>query len=157
MTPKKLYSTLAVAETITWALLILGMILKYTGVTPIGVRIGGGIHGFTFLSYCVATVLIWINNQWTIGRGALGLISAVIPFATIPFEKSAEKAGALHGEWRFKEKTEDPAQRPQNLPEHALAFAVRQPIAALIIVIVALAVVFGGLLALGSPLEWFKN
>lgn len=157
MTPKKLYSTLAVAETITWALLILGMILKYTGVTPIGVRIGGGIHGFTFLSYCVATVLIWINNQWTIGRGALGLISAVIPFATIPFEKSAEKAGALHGEWRFKEKTEDPTQRPQNLPEHALAFAVRQPIAALIIVIVALAVVFGVLLALGSPLEWFKN
>ena len=157
MTPKKLYSTLAVAETITWALLIGGMILKYTGVTPIGVRIGGGIHGFTFLSYCAATVLIWINNQWTFGRGALGLVSAIVPFATIPFEKNAEKIGALDGAWRFSEDSGDPKQRPQNLPEHALAFAVRQPILALIIVVIGLVVVFGGLLALGSPLEWFKN
>lgn len=157
MTPKKLYSTLAVAETITWALLIGGMILKYTGVTPVGVRIGGGIHGFVFLSYCVATVLIWINNRWSFGRGILGLLSAIVPFATIPFEKNADKAGVLDGPWRFTAASNDPNERPANLPEHALAFAVRKPLPALIIVVIGLALVFTGLLALGSPVEWFKN
>ncbi|WP_282938984.1 DUF3817 domain-containing protein [Corynebacterium auriscanis] len=157
MTPKKLYSTLAVAETITWALLIGGMILKYTNVTPLGVRIAGGIHGFVFLTYCVATVMIWMNNRWSFGRGILGLLSSVIPFATIPFEKQADKAGVLNGAWRFTADALDPHERPGNVAEHGLAFAVRKPIVTLIVVLIAVALVFSGLLALGSPLEWFKN
>ena len=54
MTPKKLFNFFAVAEAITWALLLFGMFLKYvTQTTEVGVRIGGGIHGFVFLCFVV--------------------------------------------------------------------------------------------------------
>lgn len=153
MTPKSLYSTVAVGETITWALLLTGMVLKYSGTTEAFMPIAGGIHGFVFLCFCVSTVVIWVNNQWPAGRGVLGLVSAIVPFATIPFEKSAEKAGLLDAQWRFREGDES---QPGNLPEKILAFVVRQPLLASIIALVAVIIVFLILLSLGSPLEWFK-
>src|SRR5690625_7003196 len=51
-TPSRLYRALALAEWVTWTLLLAGMFVKY--VLEAGewlVRIGGGLHGFTFLSY----------------------------------------------------------------------------------------------------------
>ena len=90
--PHRLYRLLAVAEVITWALLISGMILKYVlHITELGVRIGGGIHGFVFLAYCAATVLVGVDQRWGAGRIALGLGSAVIPFVTVAFERWAER------------------------------------------------------------------
>ena len=51
MSPKRLFSILAIAEAITWTMLIIGMVLKYvTQTTELGVRIGGGVHGFVFLA-----------------------------------------------------------------------------------------------------------
>ena len=153
MSPKSLYSTVAVGETITWALLLTAMALKYTGTTEAMMPIAGGIHGFVFLCFCVSTVVIWVNNQWPAGRGILGLLSAVIPFATIPFEKNTEKAGLLDAPWRFREGA---GTQPVTLPEKVLAFVVRKPLLAAIITLVGVIVVFLVLLSLGSPLEWFK-
>ncbi|MDC7103476.1 DUF3817 domain-containing protein [Corynebacterium falsenii] len=154
MTPRTLYSRIALAEMITWALLIGSMVLKYTNVTDVATRIAGGIHGFTFLCFCVITVMLWVNNKWPAGRGVLGLLSSIIPFATLPFEKSTEAAGLLRGPWRFYGPA---AETPKTFPERVLSLIVNRPILAAIIVIVGVTVVFLILLSLGNPVEWFKN
>src|SRR5699024_1890214 len=62
-TPSRLYRLLALAEMVTWTLLLLGMLLKYAlQVTEVGVRIGGSLHGFVFLSYVVVTVLVAVDQ-----------------------------------------------------------------------------------------------
>ncbi|MBO4144807.1 MULTISPECIES: DUF3817 domain-containing protein [Kocuria] len=101
MSPRKLYRTAATAEAVTWTLLILGMIAKYVfhaGDLP--VRIGGGIHGFVFLSYCVATVVVWTDRRWPASTGVVGLLLSVVPFATVPFERHVERKGLLSDSWR---------------------------------------------------------
>lgn len=149
LTPRRLYRTLAFAETVTWTLLIIGMVLKYvTETTELGVRIGGGLHGFVFLSYCVATVLIGVDRPWSVGRIAAGLGSALVPYLTIPFERSAERAGLLSDTWRLR------GASPRGVLEKLVGWALRQPVLAGLIVAVGLAAVFSGLLMLGPPTEW---
>ena len=101
MKPQKLYRIVADIEAVTWALLILGMLFKYAfDVTEVGVKIAGPVHGLAFITFVVVTALVWTNNRWSVGRGLLGLLSAVIPFCTIPFERSAARHGDLDGGWR---------------------------------------------------------
>lgn len=142
-----MYSRIAAAEMVTWALLLAGIALKYSGVTPLGVRIAGPIHGFTFLTYCAITVLLWINNRWSFGRLLVGLLSSVIPFATVPFERSTEKGGLLSGPWRFA----SAGDQPHGVLEQLLAVVVRRPRAAAAVIFVLLAVIFTILLILGPP------
>lgn len=132
---------------ITWALLIIGMILKYAGVTPLGVKVAGPIHGFTFLTYGAITILIWINNRWPAVRGLMGLVSAVVPFATVPFERATERAGLLDSQWRLS----DHDERPQGFFEHILALIVRRPLLAATLILIVIVIVFAILLSLGSP------
>src|SRR5699024_8664858 len=100
MTPKRLFSVFAIGEAITWTLLLLGMFLKYvTQTTEVMVSIGGGVHGFMFLAYCVATVFVGVSQRWGTSAVLLGLGSAVIPYATIPFEVRARRRGLLDGAW----------------------------------------------------------
>src|SRR5690625_7293941 len=69
LTPRRLYRTLAIAETITWTMLILGMIGKYLlqlGDWP--VRVGGMARGVVFVSYAFAAGLVGGDQQ--IGRAA---------------------------------------------------------------------------------------
>ena len=47
--PLALFRTLAIAEAISWTLLITGLILRATIDLDIAVSVGGGIHGFVFL------------------------------------------------------------------------------------------------------------
>ena len=153
MSPKSVYQFVSVAEASTWALLLLGMALKYSGTTEALTPIAGGIHGFVFLSFCVSTVLIWVNNKWSSVRGIIGLASAIIPFVTIPFERNADSHGLLDGPWRFRNGS---TEQPHTVPEKVLAFIVNKPVLALLVIVIGLAIVFSGLLALGSPAEWFK-
>lgn len=149
MTPRRLYRTLALAEVVTWTLLIIGMVLKYgTKTTEIGVRIGGGIHGFVFLSYCVATVLVGVSQKWRLGRILLGLLSAVIPYATVPFERSAERRGELDGDWRLGRGH----VAPNGFAEKVADWVIRRPVPAAIVAVVGIVVVFSILLYLGPPI-----
>jgi integral membrane protein len=50
-TPLNLFRVMAVAEAISWTLLIAGLIVRATSDLAVAVTIGGGIHGFVFLSY----------------------------------------------------------------------------------------------------------
>lgn len=149
LSPQKLYRTLALAEVVTWTLLLGGMFLKYvTETTEVGVRIGGGVHGFVFLAYCVTTILIGVDHRWSLARIGCGLASAFVPYLTLPFERSAEHAGRLSGDWRLL------TDRPRGLLERLAAWALRGPVLAAVVTLVVLVAVFGGLLLLGPPTQW---
>ena len=52
--PATLFRRVAVAEAVTWALLLTGMFLKYvTETTELGVRVFGMVHGVVFIAYCL--------------------------------------------------------------------------------------------------------
>ncbi|GAA3515545.1 DUF3817 domain-containing protein [Dietzia aurantiaca] len=152
MTPRTLYLRLALAEMVTWTLLILGMIGKYAFGMEWATTVGGSIHGFVFLCYAVTTVAVWIDKRWPFGTGVLGLASAIIPYATYPFERSVQRRGLLAGPWRLGKDGES----PRSLPERLLATALRSPILALIVTVIVVAIVFTLLLVAGKPTEWFS-
>lgn len=101
MTPKRLLRTLSIAEAGTWALLLLGMWLKYGPAQwGLGVSIAGSLHGAAFLSCLFVGLIVGINQRFSWGEFALGALSTVFPFATIPFDLRMERKGRLEGEWR---------------------------------------------------------
>ena len=100
LTPRSLFRGLAVSEAITWALLLVGMFLKYvTETTDVAVSIFGMVHGVVFIGYCLVTLLVAIDQRWSPGRTVLGLAAAVPPFATLLFEAYADRRGLLGDEW----------------------------------------------------------
>ena len=122
MTPRTLYRRIALAEVVTWALLLLGMVLKYvTRTTELGVKVFGLAHGVVFIAFCLVTVLLWVNQRWTAREGLLGLLSAVPPFLTVWWERRLERRGRLEGGWRLGRDGETPT----NPAERVVAAAAR--------------------------------
>lgn len=148
MTPRILFRTFATAEAFTWAGLITALILRATDVTAAAVPIAGGLHGFVFLTYCVITVFTWINQRWSAGLGILGLVLAVIPFATVPFEIVLDRRGKLAGPWRLRPGGED----PRGSFEHVQAWVLRRPVVSVLLVLILVVIVFLTLLWLGPPI-----
>lgn len=148
--PRRLFGTLAQAEMVTWTLLLAGMAAKYlfdAGDLP--VRVGGSLHGFVFLAYALVTVVVAVDQRWRGRDLLLGLGSAVVPYATVPFERSAERRGLLGDRWRLLGgETGGPAER-------VVAVALRRPVVSALVGVVAVAVTFSVLLAMGPPTEWF--
>lgn len=147
-TPLNLFRTLAIAEAISWTLLIGGLILRAVADLPLAVTIGGGIHGFVFLAYGATAVLVAFNQRWGIGPTALAVISAVIPYATIPTEIWLHRTGRLRGAWRLDE-TDDP--RDRRPIDRMLRFFLRRPWALAVALVAVVAVVFVVLLVVGPP------
>lgn len=147
MTPRRLYGRLALAEAVTWALLIFGMALKYGGVSEAFVPVFGLLHGLVFLGYCMVTSFVWVDQRWSPGFGVLGLVGAVIPFATIPVERRARRTGRLTGEWRLA----PGGDRPAGAPEQIAAWALRSPLPAAVAGVAVVAVLASILLYVGPP------
>ncbi|MBD8515361.1 DUF3817 domain-containing protein [Plantibacter sp. CFBP 8804] len=149
MSPRRLFRLIAIAEAITWTLLIIGMILKYvTKTTDVGVSIGGALHGFVFLVYGATVLLIGINQRWPIGTILVGLVSAVVPYATIPFDLWADRTGRLDGAWR-REAGADP--RDQRVLDRLTRWLVRHPILLVVAGGLVVVAVFTVLLVVGPP------
>lgn len=146
LTPRLLFRIFATAEMITWAGLITALILRSADVTNI-VPIAGGIHGFVFLSYATVTVFTWINQKWKPGIGLLGLLLAVLPFATVPFELYLDKRGLLNGGWRLAPDGDAPA----GALEKAQAWVLAKPLLAGLLLLLAVTVLFVVLLLAGPP------
>ncbi|MGC1207590.1 MAG: DUF3817 domain-containing protein [Ornithinimicrobium sp.] len=148
MTPHAFYRYAALAEAATWTLLLIGMFLKYvTKTTDLGVTIAGGLHGLVFVFFCVATVVVAVDQLWSLTRTLFGLAAAVPPLATVPFERWAVRRGLVGQQWRLR------SQAPSTIPERVVGYAVSRPIAATVVSAVAVAVVFSVLLALGPPVQ----
>ncbi|GAA4776288.1 DUF3817 domain-containing protein [Citricoccus nitrophenolicus] len=151
--PRALFRFFATAEMITWALLILAMILKYTGTTEVLMSAAGGLHGFVFLCYAVVSVGVWVNQRWSAGRGAAAVLLAVVPFATLPFERSLARRGEPDATWRL---VDGRSPRTAGFWDSLEAWVLRNVILAAILVVAAVAVVFSLLLLAGPPGEWFS-
>ncbi|MFC7375572.1 MULTISPECIES: DUF3817 domain-containing protein [unclassified Brachybacterium] len=146
LSPSRLFRIVAVAEAVTWALLLAGMFLKYVvRSTELLVSIGGGLHGFVFLAFLLTLVLVAVDQRWRVGQVVLGVVSAIIPFATVPFELWAERRGLLGTTWRLR-------QEPgRSAPTKLISLALRRPLPAAVIAIAVVAVVFVVLLIVGPP------
>ena len=131
----------------TWTLLIAGMLLKYVFVvTDVGVTIGGALHGFAFLAFAAASVILAVNQRWSLPVTGLALASAVVPYATIPGERWLERRGHLDGDWR-RVATGHPSDG--NVANRMLRWALGNTVLFAVIVVAVVAIVFVGLLFVG--------
>ncbi|WP_148612013.1 DUF3817 domain-containing protein [Nocardioides rubriscoriae] len=145
MTPQALFRRVAVAEAVTWALLLAGMFLKYvTDTTELGVRVAGPIHGVAFVAYCVTAVVVAVDQRWTLRRTALGLLSSIPPFVTVVFDLLAERRGAF-GPWRLT------VDAPARAADRPVAWLLRNPVRGLVVGLAAVAALTGLALLVGPP------
>ncbi|MGF2949678.1 DUF3817 domain-containing protein [Microbacterium alcoholitolerans] len=146
--PARLYRVLAIAEAITWTLLISALIARAVGATPLLVTIAGGIHGFVFLSYGAMAVLVAFNQRWHVGVAITAIASAIVPFATIPAEIWLHRTGRLVGEWRLTE-TDDP--RDRTWYDRTMRWFLLRPWVLGALIAVAIVALYTVLLILGPP------
>jgi integral membrane protein len=122
------------------------MFLKYvTETTELGVRVFGMVHGVVFVAYCLTTVLVAVDQRWSVGRTLLGLAAAVPPFFTVVFDRYAERRGALAGSWRLT--STDPVGRL----DRPVAWLLRNPVRGVVAGLVAVAALTGVALLVGPP------
>jgi integral membrane protein len=125
------------------------MVVKYATPGPqlgeLGVRVFGMVHGIVFISYCLVTVLVAVDQRWSRGRALLGLVSAVPPFMTVWFDRYAERRGALATSWRLVH------EAPTGPVERLAARQLRNPVRGLLAGLVAVALLTGVALVVGPP------
>ena len=129
-------------------MLILGLVLRATTDWALGVTIGGGIHGFVFLSYGATAILVALNNRWRLWPAVVALVSALIPYATIPAELWLQRSGRLAGAWRL-EPTDDP--RDGAWYDRLMRWFLRRPWVLGALIALAVVALFVVLLILGPP------
>ena len=146
--PARLFRVLAIAEAITWTILIAALIARALGAPPIVVTIGGGIHGFVFLAYGATAILVALNQRWHVGVAVLAVVSAVIPYATIPTEIWLRRSGRLEGKWRL-EATDDP--RDGRWYDRLMRWFLRRPWVLAGLLVLAIVALYVVLLLVGPP------
>lgn len=148
MSPNRLFRILAIAEAVTWTILITALILRATAGLDAAVLVGGSVHGFVFLAYAAIVLLVGINQRWGIGLMAVGVLTAIVPYATIPFELWLARRGRLDGDWR-RERTEHPAD--DSWVNRMLRWFLARPVLLAVVAAVGVAAVFTVLLIVGPP------
>ena len=146
ISPRVLFRSFAIAEMLTWAGLIAALILRAFDTANL-VPIAGGIHGFIFLCYSASTIFVWVNQRWRFQIGLTGLLLAIVPFATVPFEIVVDRKGLLTGEWRLA----PGGEAPRGFIEHVQAWVLRHVLLSIILLILLVAALFITLLWLGPP------
>lgn len=68
-------------------LLFIAMPLKYIGDDPRAVEVVGMAHGLFFIAYCFALLQVYLDRNWSFGRGAFGFIASFLPFGTFVFDR----------------------------------------------------------------------
>ncbi len=148
-TPHTLFRALAFAEAVSWTLLIAGLVLRATLGWSLAVTIGGGIHGFVFLAYGATAVLVALNNRWRPGPTVLALVSAIVPYATIPAEIWLQRRGLLHGAWRTSDAAEEEDDR--RWYDAILRWFLLRPWVLVLLIALAVSALFVVLLLAGPP------
>ncbi|MFS0853700.1 DUF3817 domain-containing protein [Microbacterium sp. 179-I 3D4 NHS] len=146
--PDRLFRVLAIAEAITWTLLIGSIVARALGAPGVVVTVGGGIHGFVFLAYGATALLVAINQRWHAGVAVLAVASAVVPYATIPTEIWLHRTGRLRGEWRL-EASDDPRDRRGY--DRLMRWFLRRPWVLGVLLVAAIVALYVILLLAGPP------
>ncbi|WP_457971833.1 DUF3817 domain-containing protein [Arthrobacter sp. D1-17] len=91
-----IFRVLALAEAFSWAALLAGMYFKWIAkTTELGVEIAGPIHGGLFIGYGLTALVLWRLQRWPFLVALFAGFSAVLPFATLLFERWAGGRGYL--------------------------------------------------------------
>lgn len=152
ITPRQFYRVVAIAEAVTWTLLITGMLLKYVvQAGSLGVLIGGSLHGLVFVTYAGTAILVGVNQRWSLKLIAGAVVTAIVPYATIPFDRWLERRGLLEGDWRTST-TDDP--RDHTWVSRLLRWMLNHPVILAGAFAAAVAVIVTVLLVLGPPGGW---
>ena len=152
MTPKKLFRLFALAEAVTWTLLIGGLVLRATvGVPSMAFAVVGGLHGAVFLAYGVIASLTGVNQRWGLGRTVLAVALAIVPYATIPFELAVQHSGKLEGDWR-REHSGD--ARDDHWFDRLYRWFIIRPALLTIVMFAVVTAIFAVLLMAGPPGGW---
>ncbi|MGK0715380.1 DUF3817 domain-containing protein [Leucobacter sp. W1153] len=148
--PRALFRTFAFAEVVSWTLLIAGLITRALTDWAPAVAIGGGIHGFIFLCYGATAILVAKNQRWGVGVTLVALLSAIIPYATIPTEMWVNKSGRLVGAWRTVPTSD---ARDARWHDRAFRFLITHPILTGVAMLAAVVLLYVVLLILGPPVK----
>ncbi len=93
-TVARVFRVVALAEAVTWALLLAGMFVKWVlGTSEVGVQVAGPVHGAVFVAYVLVTLLAWRVLRWDLRTTVLALLASVPPFTTVVFERWAARTG----------------------------------------------------------------
>ena len=92
--------------------------------------------------------MVAINQRWHFGLGLLAVVTAIIPYATIPFELVMERRGLLTGAWRLTQ-TDDP--RDNHVFDRFVRWFMNRPALLIIAIVVAILAIFAILLTAGPP------
>ena len=155
MTPKKQFVFFATAEAVTWTLLISALVARaVTEIPTVAVTIVGGTHGAVFLGYGVTAALVGVNQRWAVGRIVGGIALAIVPYATVPFERAAIRRGLVEGSWRTTT-TSDP--RDAHWFDRLFRWFISRPALLVVTLFAVVAAIFAVLVSLGPPTEWFNR
>lgn len=96
-----MFRTVAIAEAISWALLLSAMFCKWIleseplGLHEGGVPVAGPIHGGVFVAYVISCLVAHRVFAWSPRTTLLALASSIPPFFTYVFEVLADRRGLL--------------------------------------------------------------
>jgi integral membrane protein len=91
-----MFRAVAIAEAVSWVLLLAGMFVKWVlETTELGVQLAGPVHGAVFVVYVVVSLLAWRVLRWSPRTALLALVASVPPLCTVWFERWARRAGRL--------------------------------------------------------------
>ena len=100
-TVRTVFRTIAIAEALSWALLLVAMFCKWIlesepfGLHEGGVPVAGPIHGGIFMLYVVTSLVSAYVFKWNRKTTLLALASSIPPFFTVVFETIADRKGLL--------------------------------------------------------------
>jgi integral membrane protein len=95
-TVARAFRAVAVAEAVSWVLLLAGMFVKWVlKTTEVGVQLAGPVHGVVFLGYVATTLLAWRVLRWSPRTLLLALLASLPPLCTVWFERWAQRTGQL--------------------------------------------------------------
>jgi integral membrane protein len=75
----KAFRIVAVVEAISWLLLIVATVVKYSADAPLGVRVMGPVHGVLFLGYVGLALELRRRLHWDGRTTLLVLAESIIP------------------------------------------------------------------------------
>jgi integral membrane protein len=150
--PKQLFGFVATGEALTWALLIGAIVWRAIADSAIAVTVAGSIHGAMFLGYCVVATLVGINQRWRLGRMVSAVSLAIVPFATVPFDRKLKRENALDGSWRTET---DGSANDTRAIDRMFRWFIARPTLLVLSILLFLVSLFSFLLYLGPPYEWF--
>ena len=153
--PRRLFLLFALGEALTWTLLLGGLAFRALyGAPQLMLTIIGGIHGAVFLSYAVTAAVVGVNQRWGFWRIALAVVLAIVPYATIPFERRVDCRGLLNGDWR---RTESSDPRDANWFDRLFRWFINRPALLAVVLLAVVVAIFSTLLFIGPPGGWPKD